>query len=558
MIGQLESLDQYASRVQAAAAAGVGAEEVSFTKSCATDLQSTLSKFERKKFKVDRYLIQWDAPKPTNFVPAALVRYLNPFAEFLEQLYRYHEIWDEFKQTFADHYHDWKDQPHHAIHERLLRKILPDDRFDNSDLALFAEWLSPPAGHILKSLDKAMVNIDEKSGRPKPRSASDLFPGAVVNLLGIKNDGGGKGLGTVAYYLAQSRTLHTITNPVNFIVNSDASEEAQRSLPARTPRNLIYYGAPGTGKSYKAETTVSCNPAHFYRVVFHADYQNSDFIGAIKPAIQEGSATYKFEKGPFTESLIDAFLHSDSTIVLLIEELNRGNAASIFGETFQLLDRYASGESKFPIRITGSLLDAFKGVTEICGAQKLFLPPNFFIIATMNTSDQAVFPLDAAFKRRWTMKHIPIDWDKVSKAKAEYAEPKITVNGSLYSWPELGKAINGVIEARLPNVPDDRYLGPFFLSPDELTGDDLTEIIAGKVLIYLWEDVVKYEQKMALFAEDIVTFQTLQERFIRGENVFSPELNERLEELRVLREVLTVESDAEWSDVNRPTDADIR
>ena len=324
-----------------------------------------------------------------------------------------------------------------------------------------------------------------------------------------------------------------------------------------SPRNLIYYGAPGTGKSHEAETTIPCEPQHFHRVVFHADYQNADFIGSIKPAIKDDEATYEFEKGPLTEALIDALTHPDTPIVLMIEELNRGNAASIFGETFQLLDRTGNGESKFPIKITGALLSAFSDITHVVDTGALYFPANFFIIATMNNSDQAVFPLDTAFKRRWTMKHIPIDWKKIQRADVRLAEPKIKIEAELYSWPELGQAINSVMESQLSNIPEDRYLGPFFLSPDELLCDELNPIISGKVLIYLWEDVVKYEGKQALFDEGIKTFQTLQERFNGGQNVFSSEVLERLNHLRLDREPITLVPEDAGNHNDSSADSDI-
>ena len=175
----------------------------------------------------------------------------------------------------------------------------------------------------------------------------------------------------------------------------------------------------------------------------------------------------------------------------------------------------------------------------------------------MNNSDQAVFPLDTAFKRRWTMKHVPIDWKKIKTADLRLAEPKIKIEAELYSWPELGQAINSVMESQLSNIPEDRYLGPFFLSPDELLCDELNPIISGKVLIYLWEDVVKYEGKQALFDEGIKTFQTLQERFNEGQNVFSSEVLERLNHLRLDREPITLVPEDAGNNNDSSADSDI-
>ena len=113
------------------------------------------------------------------------------------------------------------------------------------------------------------------------------------------------------------------------------------------------------------------------------------------------------------------------------------------------------------------------------------------------------------------------------------------------------------MESQLSNVPEDRYLGPFFLSPDELLCDELNPIISGKVLIYLWEDVVKYEGKQALFDEGIKTFQTLQERFNEGQNVFSSEVLERLNHLRLDREPITLVPEEAGNNNDSAADSDI-
>ena len=129
------------------------------------------------------------------------------------------------------------------------------------------------------------------------------------------NDGGGKSVGNLAVQRSRKLNLFKILNNSSNFVTGENAIDSLPSTPTDLPRNLIYYGAPGTGKSHEAETTIPCEPQHFHRVVFHADYQNADFIGSIKPAIKDDEATYEFEKGPLTEALIDALTHPDTPIV---------------------------------------------------------------------------------------------------------------------------------------------------------------------------------------------------------------------------------------------------
>ena len=548
MTGLLESIDELQEHVAAAKKFRLDDRDVKFSPSFVQTLKANLGP-DGRNFIVTESTIQWEGKDGLAIVPAALVFSLSQFSEYLARLYQYHKIWNQYRKELADNYQTWQSMDHSEIHQNFLPTIVGSD-LNNADMALFAEWLAPPENHVSKKfgLGKKKINTD---GTPR----SDLFQSEVTSLLPFTNDGGGKSVGNLAVFFGKLNLFKILNNSSNFVTGDTI--DGLPSTPTDLPPNLIYYGAPGTGKSHEAETTIPCEPQHFHRVVFHADYQNADFIGSIKPAIKDDEATYEFEKGPLTEALIDALTHPDTPIVLMIEELNRGNAASIFGETFQLLDRTGNGKSKFPIKITGALLSAFSDITDVVDTGALYFPANFFIIATMNNSDQAVFPLDTAFKRRWTMKHIPIDWKKIQRADVRLAEPKIKIEAELYSWPELGQAINSVMESQLSNIPEDRYLGPFFLSPDELLCDELNPIISGKVLIYLWEDVVKYEGKQALFDAGIKTFQTLQERFNGGQNVFSSEVLERLNHLRLDREPITLVPEDAGNNNDSSADSDI-
>ena len=163
-----------------------------------------------------------------------------------------------------------------------------------------------------------------------------------------------------------------------------------------SPKNLIVYGAPGTGKSHYINNLLK--EANTIRTVFHSETQNSDFVGSLKPVTNsEGKVTYEFVAGPFIKSFVSAVKQPSKQIHLIIEEINRANAAAVFGEIFQLLDRDATGRSEYEIQadellakyLTDNLDPAFNGL--------IYIPSNLIINATMNSSDQGVYPLDSAF-----------------------------------------------------------------------------------------------------------------------------------------------------------------
>ncbi|MDY6525095.1 AAA family ATPase, partial [Acinetobacter faecalis] len=198
--------------------------------------------------------------------------------------------------------------------------------------------------------------------------------------------------------------------------NNDASSitEVKKSESPIKGYNKIIYGAPGAGKSASVSEIVGEN---YIRTVFHPETQYSDFIGCLKPHkdSSSGNITYSFRKGPFIQILEKALLNPDTNYFLVIEELNRANTAAVFGEIFQLLDRDDEGKSEYPILIQDE--DLYDALEETLGSEHefivkrhLMIPSNLSIIATMNSSDQAVFPLDTAFKRRWIFEYLPIDF----------------------------------------------------------------------------------------------------------------------------------------------------
>lgn len=297
----------------------------------------------------------------------------------------------------------------------------------------------------------------------------------------------------------------------------------------------IFYGAPGTGKSNTIKEVVDDKHLSHERTTFHPDSDYSTFVGAYKPTtkqipmrdvtgkvikengadVTEDRIVYEFVPQAFLKAYTSAWKDLDKPFFLIIEEINRGNCAQIFGDLFQLLDRKDSGFSDYPIKadadIKRYLQKAFNGlsieqtdkinslyngrnvVEQVLAGDILLLPNNLFIWATMNTSDQSLFPIDSAFKRRWDWKYVPI-----SNAKKGW---KIEANGMLYDWWQFLQKINDKIETA--TYSEDKKLGYFFCKAKDGIID--AETFVGKVLFYLWNDVFKdnsFDDDKTLFTDE--------------------------------------------------------
>lgn len=322
------------------------------------------------------------------------------------------------------------------------------------------------------------------------------------------------------------------------------SPEALKKV-AGLSRNLIYYGAPGTGKSYQLNKLAKGSFAkkNIRRVTFYPDYTYSQFVGCFKPYSEPGSKeiSYEFVEGPFLKTYLDAIAHPYDNFVLLIEEINRANPAAVFGDVFQLLDRDKSGNSVYSVAASkemadciGGYLDALKDDTDVrddieryydpdidfddfseMACEDLSLPPNMYIWATMNSADQGVFPMDTAFKRRWSFKYIGIDAgaDKPLEdgRKISELEVPISINGinTLIVWDKLRRRINGLMKTL--RINEDKFLGPFFISPNDLN-DRFGDVFKDKVLLYLYEDIGKLKRGR-LFSDEAATYFELCEQF---------------------------------------------
>lgn len=282
--------------------------------------------------------------------------------------------------------------------------------------------------------------------------------------------------------------------------------------------NLIYYGAPGTGKSHSVDSSI--DKSRTVRTVFHADTQYSDFVGCLKPISIENKVTYSFRPGPFCICLINALNDPENHYWLVIEEINRAPAAAVFGEIFQLLDRDEIGKSKYSITPSDqdmvAFIDSELSIKLVNGS--IYIPPNLSILATMNSSDQAVMPMDTAFKRRWRFKYIPLGFDNCTVGTISLSVP---VRGKIgTTWSIFAQSVNTILSDL--EIPEDRHLGPFFLNQNELKDlDSQSESVTGKLFMYLWDDVLRHGYRPELFRQDIKTYGQLTLLHSSNELVFS-------------------------------------
>lgn len=276
-------------------------------------------------------------------------------------------------------------------------------------------------------------------------------------------------------------------------------EETKQSVgltPNQTkfPINKIYFGCPGTGKSYKTNEIIKDYPKHRWeRVTFHPEYDYASFVGAFKPIStkdEEGKEVIKYDFVPqaFTDIYVRAWKDVDNAYFLLIEEINRGNCAEIFGDIFQLLDRNANYEVSPSQELKKYIVEQLSAEHEGI-VNGLKLPPNLSLYATMNTSDQSLFPMDSAFKRRWEWKYVPIDYSTVAGVKLQIADKS-------YNWSDFLRKINEKIYHITES--EDKQMGNFFVVPQA----DKTvskETLMNKVLFYLWFDVFKHEDSRSVY-----------------------------------------------------------
>ena len=293
-------------------------------------------------------------------------------------------------------------------------------------------------------------------------------------------------------------------------------------------KNLIYYGAPGTGKSHEVKKQTGellddgeeRDLPNVFRTTFHPDTDYASFMGCYKPTMKPTSKeektltgkdeeiVYEFVPQAFTDAYIYAYKTGEPTY-LVIEEINRGNCAQIFGDLFQLLDR-KGGKSEYKIKadkdLANYLIEKLGEDSEGIKEGKLCLPANLNILATMNTSDQSLFPMDSAFKRRWEWEYIPINYGTDIKSGTF----EITIGEKAYPWVGFIKEVNKRIFDLTQS--EDKQLGNFFIkhSVDE-------KEFKSKVMFFLWYEVLRDEtenNKYFFYKKTIVDGKEVSSKFI--------------------------------------------
>lgn len=290
-------------------------------------------------------------------------------------------------------------------------------------------------------------------------------------------------------YMDTKQSNYSIID-LSFLQNRDTVQ-----TPENEPQ-VIYYGAPGTGKSYQLDQDIK--GFDYQRTIFHPDSDYSSFVGCYKPVMKDDKIVYRFRAQAFIDAYVEAWL-SDDPFYLVIEEINRGNCAQIFGDIFQLLDR-KKGESDYAIvpdsDLEKYLYDTFHEATNqniikqlkrpvpqsIQDGKEMKLPANLYLRATMNTSDQSLFPMDSAFKRRWAWRHFSI--------KDEGKGYKIELDDKhRYDWWDTIKTLNLKIYGETKSA--DKQLGYWFAKLPNGQTRITKEDFVSKVLFYLWNDIFK-------------------------------------------------------------------
>ena len=344
--------------------------------------------------------------------------------------------------------------------------------------------------------------------------------------------------------------FHLLQNLNSTVKAQQQVHQEQIEADVSRPHNWILFGAPGTGKSYVIDQAAKQYPR--CRVTFHPDYTYAQFVGAYKPVPSQQTAsgiTYGFVPGPFVNTLVESLENPNTPHILIIEEINRADPAAVFGDVFQLLDRNDEGSSEYSMRTSQELKDYLQGKLS-ANAQKtlcalianldqseadastkydcseIAIPNNMYIWASMNSADQGVFPMDTAFKRRWTFQYLPIDSDNGMLQSAD---------GAFLSehWDEIRTNINKLLKSQGRDIPEDKLLGPYFLSARELHNDDedaeqnaqnFVHVFASKVIMYLFEDAARYCRAQVFRIPDESQEQLYLSDLLRNLNTNRPDL----------------------------------
>ena len=466
------------------------------------------------------YTLQVSSKKSLLVIPNQWVYIAACCCQYYVELIKYKDKLDALGFT-SDMYE--------ACHPSKDNSSIPEDQKTKDACKEKAEqFLESYDGADKELLVNFLWNYESWGGGKNIKRSNDFTDSPVLNIANTINASSSL-IGSIAKGLANQDCLNLLLESTEW--KSFSVPQKRFDLSDKKTLQQIFYGAPGTGKSHAINELTTGKDV--IRTTFHPDTDYSTFVGAYKPTtksvpvttvigteavpvkgkdgkeMKEDKIVYEFVSQAFMQAYVEAWKkyctvqEGEEPVdeFLVIEEINRGNCAQIFGDLFQLLDRGDEGFSEYPIKADSdmkkqlkkefagleiknkvSINDLFKGkdiVAQVLEGEVLLLPNNLYIWATMNTSDQSLFPIDSAFKRRWDWYYVPI-----SNAEKNWT---IEVNGAKYDWWNFLQAINDrVYDA---TYSEDKKLGYFFCKADD--GIISSSKFVSKVIFYLWNDVFK-------------------------------------------------------------------
>ena len=475
------------------------------------------------------YTLQVSSKKSLLVIPNQWVYIAACCCQYYVELIKYKDKLDALGFT-SDMYE--------ACHPSKDNSDIPEDQKTKDACKDKAEqFLESYDGADKELLVKFLWNYESWGGGKNIKRSNDFTDSPVLNIANTINASSSL-IGSIAKGLANQDCLNLLLESTEW--KSFSVPQKRYCLGDKKTLQQIFYGAPGTGKSHVINELTAGKAV--VRTTFHPDTDYSTFVGAYKPTTKsvpvmtvigkeavlvkdnkgnemtEDKIVYKFVSQAFLQAYIAAWKkycavqENEEPLdeYLVIEEINRGNCAQIFGDLFQLLDRGDKGFSVYPIMADSDMKEMlkkefagleikkkesinalFKGgkdiVAQVLKGDILLLPNNLYIWATMNTSDQSLFPIDSAFKRRWDWKYMPIDTKKENW--------NIEVNGKKYLWSDFLEAVNEQIFEVTKS--EDKKLGFYFCRANNHVVD--AEKFVGKVIFYLYNDVFKdygYDRKM--------------------------------------------------------------
>lgn len=376
------------------------------------------------------------------------------------------KLYQEFIKKCTSSEGSWANYSQFARIDKLIKAIHPD----YSDLIYYND------PEFVRNLYNELLSLEKLPTEDETETFKKLGGGQYHNAMA-----------TYIRFLEAAKLLSNV-----------AISLSQNSSQDKPSFQIIYYGAPGTGKSHRIKKLLkemNVPKENIFRTTFHPDSDYSSFVGAYKPTMKpvdekyrnvvgkDEEIAYSFVPQTFIKAYTQAYKKPNENVYLIIEEINRGNCAQIFGDLFQLLDRDDNGVSEYPIKADSDLRmyleEELENHPDGIKDGELCLPSNLYIWATMNTSDQSLFPIDSAFKRRWDWEYEPIKYMNTDWG--------IEVGGNMYSWTSFQEEVNNkIFEA---TNSEDKMLGDFFVKPNNNVISEKQFI--NKVLFYLWNDVCK-------------------------------------------------------------------